>query len=789
MAFFNKGILGINARNLLYINPFNKEKSIEMADDKLKTKAFLSARGIPVPKLLGFIQNRRELQKFNFNKLGTEFVIKPNLGYGGQGIIPIVGKTDNFFLNNNHQLLSSEYLLEHIQDILNGNFSVNDKPDKAFFEKLIVTDDFIKPFSEVGLPDIRVIVHNLVPVMAMIRIPTTASEGKANLHQGAYGAGIDLAKGEITHLIHNNKIVREISGRGSIKGLKIPFWDDILHIACQAQLATNLGYMGADIAIDRHQGPLLIEINARAGISIQLANLSPLRKRLEKLEGVDVKNIEKGIRVAKDMFGYSLEKNIRSISGKKVVGLYEKIEVFSRDNKETTIAFINTARKKSYIGSDLAKSLGLITSKRQKKLEEQRFKLKFKLGGKKLVSIFKIDKNIKKKYQAIIGNRDLVGQFLIDTSINNLISEKKSGETKKIFISNYDPQETDRQLCRIISQFKFLSYFRPINFIDEANKFLANNSYNPFFLYKEYGSELAQLRKDLVKIKFDDTDLGQLFKKKILELEQYFDLIENRGSQDYSFLSAQIFGQPDQKVIEEIQKISFVKTPRTVSRQISSEELKIIFEEHLKKYYLSDWRVILKKHLLTKCVVNKNKKILIKNHSRFNENRVQELLIHELDTHLLTSENGSRQKYRLFNFGFANYLETQEGLAMHNVVTQGHLYSEEKHKNILTKALFWAQRMSLAELFDHIKKEKLTDKSALNICFRVKRGLSDTSKPGAFTKDFCYYTGKRKIDEFLLKGGDLADLYLGKFSVDDLTSIKNVSQLKKALILPHWLRQ
>jgi hypothetical protein len=223
-------------------------------------------------------------------------------------------------------------------------------------------------------------------------------------------------------------------------------------------------------------------------------------------------------------------------------------------------------------------------------------------------------------------------------------------------------------------------------------------------------------------------------------------------------------------------------------KKISSLELKELFEEHLSKYHLSEWRVVLKKNLLTKCVVNRNKRIIIKSNSSFNEKRAQELLIHELDTHLLTTENGSRQKFRLFQYGFANYLETQEGLAMHNVVSHGHIYSEEKHKNILTKAIFWAQELSLAELFQRIKQEKLTDKSALNICLRVKRGLSDTSKGGAFSKDFCYFTGRNKINAFLASGGNLSELYLGKFSIDDLPLIRNISSLKSPPILPDWIR-
>jgi alpha-L-glutamate ligase-like protein len=787
MGIFNQGILGLNARNLLYLSPYNRDKSIEIADNKLKAKAFLSAREIPVPKLMGSITNKEELYKFNFNKLGNEFVVKPNYGYGGQGIIPISGKVDQHFIGPRERLYSRDDLIEHIKDILQGQFSLSERPDTAFFEKLIISDDIIGKYSYGGLPDIRIIVHNLVPVMAMLRLPTKESEGKANLHQGAIGAGIDLAKGEITHLLQKGKIIDQLPGGGNLKGVKIPFWDDVLRIACKCQLASNLGYMGADIAIDRQQGPVLLEINARAGIGIQLANMAPLRKRLEKLEGLEVKTIEKGVRMAKDMFGYSIEKNIKSISGKQVIGIYENLEFLNKKTSLSAIAFINTSRRKSYLGIDIAKKLDLIKSKKQKNLDFLRFKLKFKIGGKKITSIFKIDKNIKKKYQVILGNRDIGGQFLIDTSINNLLTENKSGTAKKIFIINYDPLETDRQICKIISQLKFLSYFRPINFLEESNRFITDHSYNPQFRYKEAEQEIGMLKKELGRIRFDDSELGLLFSSKITELNQLLELIRMRGSEDFTALSSQIFGSPSASDLEEIKNYS---KPHILKkyRKLNSLQLKEIFEETLASYDLNDWRVILKKNLLTRCVVNRNKKILIKNNSTFNELRVKELIIHEIETHLLTGENGSRQKFRLFNFGFANYLETQEGLAMYNIVEHGNMLGEERHKNVLTESIYNAQKMSFAELFDSIKAKNISNRSAMDICFRLKRGLSDTSLPGAFTKDYCYYRGKKKIIKYLQEGGQLADLYHGKYSVDDIAAIKHISNFKTPPILPSWLR-
>ena len=788
MFFRNTGILGINARNLLYIRPYNQEKSVEMADDKLKTKAFLSARGVPVPKLLGVISNKQELDKFNFHKLSSEFVLKPNLGFGGQGIIPIRKKENGHFLGSKGQIYKKSDLIEHIKNILSGSFSINDRQDKAFFEKLIVTDDILGRYSYNGLPDIRIILHNLVPVMAMLRLPTKESDGKANLHQGAIGAGIDLAKGEVTHLLYKNQIIKEVPDCGPLKGLKIPFWDDILRIAGKSQLASNLGYMGADIAIDKHHGPVLLEINARAGISIQLANLSPLRKRLEKLEGLNVTSVEKGIRIAKDMFGYSIEKDIKSISGKKVIGIYEKVEFFHNNESINSFAFINTSRKKSYISPELAKQLGVISSKKQKNLEKIKVKLKFKLGGKKITSIFKVDKSIRKKHQVIIGNRDLSGAFLLDTSINNMLKEKSNGETKRIFITNYDPIETDRQICKISNQMKFLSFFRPINFNEEAAKFKINKSYNPQFIYREFDQEAIILKKELQKIKYDDSDLGILFQKKITELDNYFNLIQARGLPEFTNLSKQLFGFPSPADLLELKdKLPPEKLPPKL-KKYTSAELKQIFEQVLSDYQLNDWRVLLRENMLTKCIVNRSKSILIKKNSLFNEQRVRDLIIHEIETHLLTSENGSKQKYRLFHTGFANYLETQEGLAIHNVLSQASIYSEEGHKEILTEAIYLAEKMSMAELYLQIKNKGLTEKSAIDICFRVKRGLGDTSKGGAFSKDYCYFSGRKKIKKFLDNGGDLKDLYFGKYSVDDLALIKNISSFKTPPLLPKWLK-
>ena len=120
--FGNNGVLGINARNLLYIRPYNPKKAIKMADDKIKTKQFLATRGIPVPKLYAIIKEPGEIDKFDFNILPNSFVLKPNKGFGGEGIIPILKKEENYFIGSGGKKISREELKDQIRDILVGAF-------------------------------------------------------------------------------------------------------------------------------------------------------------------------------------------------------------------------------------------------------------------------------------------------------------------------------------------------------------------------------------------------------------------------------------------------------------------------------------------------------------------------------------------------------------------------------------------------------------------------------------------------------------------------------------------
>lgn len=364
--FFRKrnSILGMNSRNLDFIRPFNLSSAKKIADDKLFCKKTLLKNSAPVSKLIAKISSHEELENFDWQSLPPSFALKPNRGFGGEGIIVVYGKKKDLidtWIKADSSIITIDDLKNHIRNILDGSFSLSGVPDIAFFEERVRLLKLFKPYTYKGIPDVRVIVFNKVPVMAMLRLPTQESGGKANLQQGAIGVGIDLATGVTTNAVQGkNRLIDRVPGtRMLLSGIKIPFWNDILKLAVRAQEISGLGYLGADIAIDNDKGPLILELNARPGLSIQIANLAGLKERLLRLAGLKVKTLEKGVRMGMDLFGGEIEEGLEGISGRKIIGTVEKVKLIGKDGKEVEVeAKIDTGAYSSSIDTELAKILG-----------------------------------------------------------------------------------------------------------------------------------------------------------------------------------------------------------------------------------------------------------------------------------------------------------------------------------------------------------------------------------------------------------------------------------------------
>ncbi len=360
----SKKVLGMNSRNLTYIRPNNLKSARLLADNKIESKKMLKKHKIPTPKLIAQISSHEELEKFNWDLLPDSFVLKPNSGLGGSGILIVYARkknAKNIWIKSNGKTISQKDLTNHISNILDGAFSITNSADIAFFEERLKISKELKPYSYKGIPDIRIIIYNKVPVMAMLRLPTKSSDGKANLQQGGIGVGIDIATGTTTTAVQGkSKIIEYIpKTRMLLRGIKIPYWDEMLEHSVRAQEVSGLGYLGADIAIDRDKGPVFLELNAQPGLSIQIANMAGLKSRLERVEGLKIKNAAHGVRVGKNLFGGEIEQELEETSGKKVIGSIENVIINGIGKKKIEVkAKIDTGAYSTSIDIELAKKLG-----------------------------------------------------------------------------------------------------------------------------------------------------------------------------------------------------------------------------------------------------------------------------------------------------------------------------------------------------------------------------------------------------------------------------------------------
>jgi alpha-L-glutamate ligase-like protein len=280
------GVLGINGRNASYLLPYNRRDCYPLVDDKALTKQLAKKAGVAVPQLYGMIEIQRQVRRLpNILRKHTDFVIKPACGSQGDGIIVVTGRSGSLYRTADGNFLDNEALSYHVSNILSGIYSLGGQTDKALIEYRVNFDPVFEAITYRGVPDIRIIVFLGVPVMAMVRLPTRQSGGKANLHQGAIGAGIDMTTGKTLNAVWRTEVVTEHPDTGfPVSGVQIPHWDTLLELGARSFELTGLGYQGIDIVLDRDKGPLILELNARPGLAIQIANQTGLGQRLELVE-------------------------------------------------------------------------------------------------------------------------------------------------------------------------------------------------------------------------------------------------------------------------------------------------------------------------------------------------------------------------------------------------------------------------------------------------------------------------------------------------------------------------
>jgi alpha-L-glutamate ligase-like protein len=417
-----RDVLGLNSRNHLYTSVYNSRKGKSIANSKLLTKKTLRANKVRVPETFAVIKGMEALENFDFLKLPRDFVVKPNNGLGGQGIVVIEspGEYAGEWIDSQGVVWGVNDLRLHIGDILAGRYSMDDVSDIAYIEERVRVHPIFEKYSYHGTPDIRVIVFNKIPIMSYVRLPTEESGGRANLFQGAAAVGIDIASGITTYGVHHAKPTEFFPGtRRKLANIQIPQWEEILETAIKASEAIGLGYMASDIVlqpVEDKSTPMILEVNAQPGLKIQIANRSGLRERLARVKGLKVVSAKHGIKVAQALFADP--KLVERGLGRKTVGSLEEVEVLGHNGKSFEVkAKIDTGADGSSIDRVLAEELGLLEpenilyydyfSNANGRKKREIVGVTFIMAGRKMKTQISIADRSRLRTKMIVGRRDL----------------------------------------------------------------------------------------------------------------------------------------------------------------------------------------------------------------------------------------------------------------------------------------------------------------------------------------------------------------------------------------------
>jgi uncharacterized protein (TIGR02421 family) len=469
-----------------------------------------------------------------------------------------------------------------------------------------------------------------------------------------------------------------------------------------------------------------------------------------------------------------------------ILGLQETITITGAGQSFDEPCFIAPDQDESSFTADLIRELSQADAVEPGGESGEWYRVKFTIAGIKKQTLVREIAALPGGVRVCLGRRD-IGDFLIDP--------QRRPAPLAVSAVRSDLRAVDRQLAQIDRDLLLLKYLKPTNLAAERERLAADRRYSPLFTYRVIEGDMAEIRRRLKDPVRDDSALGQLLEKKRRELRRRLDLLEARGDASrFTRASIALFGRPT-AALQRAAKTALRNRPDTASggpaeRPLTAKDAAEKFEAVLRQYGLHDWQVSIRPALVADCTVGGGH-IYLREDATFEPSRIEALVKHEIETHILTAENGDHQPYELFRRGTAGYLDTQEGLATYN---QQRVYGPEHERrynpsrNLL--GLAFGLEHSFVETRQYLEAELgYSPEKALTQAINIKRGLTDTSEPGGFTKSAVYFRGLRAIEEFVAAGGNLADLYIGKITLADLDLIKQVPDLQSPVLLPAFLRE
>ncbi len=817
------GILGNNARNLLYIKKFNDKKGIRLANNKLQTKDFLIERGIPFAKTYGIIANRKELYEFDFAYLPKKnFIVKPNHGSKGQWVYivkyieeePIESPTKEepipyaqsklhqrwsqikkvFFqeFDNDHhhngkyqiwnELLTDQEFRRRLVDILDGKYSMTLWGDKIIIEEKLVAGELFKDFCEFGLADIRVIVFNLVPVATMIRVPTKDSGGKANLAQWGLWFGIEVGSGKITSLLWKNKIYKTKFPKkfAHFHNKKLPYWNDILFLSSKVQYFVNLWYLALDRVIT-NEWPKLLEINARAWLEVQKVSDTKLKNILDKIADLKIIDPEKWVEIAKSLF--TPEKSDLFWQNKLLyLSQYANFIIKEKEEEEKLDVIVEV---------DLNKSGNYMSQKLFDKIKENKREWYLDLYENEIV----LKKNKFSTLESLADNKIILGN---KTASHYLVKPiHKTFEIVNIINPMYiapleatELHSIDQKIEKLNKRLNLSSRLRPINYFSELDKFITfHGKYNPTFKYRWPQEEkLMQTKDEIVKLQEQLSKLTsgfkQLFIDKLEELETRRNLILAYSRQDFDTIAVynrKLFGEFDNELLKIAREKIF--TTKEDNQKLLWEPLTLSEIERIIEKYLADKKIfgvdiVFSYTNLSRIsvIMWKDIKISISKHGVFREKELLSILAHEVDTHLVRYLNGLKSWWNILKSGTWNYLKDEEGLAIYNA---SKMLPEEYEKDSIYKKYHLvkeAENLDFKKLVNIIEfmYPQYSKEFYFKTALRIKKWIihTDYIHPWTvFVKDKIYLEWYKNIKHRAINWKLDDKIYKGKIKIHDLDFI------------------
>lgn len=831
------GILWLNARNLQYITKFNPKKQIRLATNKFQTKEFLMQRWIPVPKTYAHITHRDHLFHTNFANFNHEkFVVKPNRWSQWNWIYIIkdvkkIKSTEKkvevevkrwfvpqFIATVRHKLKKKYYdsfyahlphypyeyriwsnwiadfdFKQKLVHILDWQYRIWNKPDSILIEEYVEAGEWFEAYCERWLADVRIISFNLVPIAAMVRVPTEKSEGKANIAQWGIALWVDVATWRISSLswkwagkVFSEKFPPEYA---HFKDMKVPHWNELLQLSANAQFFVNIWYVGLDWVITK-KWPMLIELNGRAWIEIQNITRQPLLSRMRKIEDMAIRTPKKWVEIAHALF------NEAKAPVKDAQFLYlSQSWILSKPwDTAVSIDVIATAviqKKRNYISRSL-----------MNKLDTSR--LVIKLPDSNIRTVITVYVSDKVHGHKIVLWTDFLQDYMLKAEHKSHPHIEFIHKRNLLEDEFQDLQILDQNLLSLSKKINLSSALKPINYLSELDTFISKKwKYNPRFRYSYPSKNSIQSWKDNLKRLYDqqaggtllESGFAQLFYDKMHELDSKIGLIDAYVNQNldkmYKYNKA-IFGKFDNKLLKESkQKIETYDLDIEVNmwRKLSWTEVKKEVLDYLKKKNLTHIPVYTTTRSMSRISIwFKHWKpfinLLVTDRGSFLEAKMEAKLVHEIDVHLMRYINWQKSGRNIMTMWTAWYVKDEEGLAIWNAEQVMRKFIPEHENLAIYEKYYWlsaAQELSFRNLAEFVMDNKY-DNSRIkswswvyNTCLKMKRGVQNTEiiHPGAvYLKDKVYLEWYDKIRDHVAKNWKIDErLMVWKIKLEDLDSI------------------